>query len=172
VDCAFYDLVSSLGPAAVPQRCFWRAPVHREIETAEHYRAPSRCPENCRDASRKKNSRENEILAENLGSFATLGRGVGGRGVGGRGVCGRRPLEKKSVCAAYAANQTLGAERLAVGVARIRPLALSIAARGKHFEPDTRSALNGPAVTSPDTHIPAYDRIRVSSSRPSARGMQ
>jgi hypothetical protein len=72
VDCAFYDFVSSLGPAAAPQRCFWGAPVHREIETAEHYRAPSRRPENCRDASRKKNSRENEILAENLGSFATL----------------------------------------------------------------------------------------------------
>jgi hypothetical protein len=53
VDCAFYDLVSSLGPAAVPQRCFWGAPVHREIETAEHYRVPSRRPENCRDASRK-----------------------------------------------------------------------------------------------------------------------
>jgi hypothetical protein len=104
------------------------------------------------------------------------GRAGGGgeerRAGGGRGVGGRRPAEKKKECAAYAVNHSLGAERLAVGVARIRPLALSTAARGKHFEPDTRSALNGPAVTSPDTHIPAYDRIRVSYSRPSARGMQ
>jgi hypothetical protein len=52
---------------------FVRLQFVEKNEKVEHYRATSRRPEKCREASRKENSHENEILDGNLVSFATLG---------------------------------------------------------------------------------------------------
>jgi hypothetical protein len=54
---------------------FVRLQFVEKNEKVEHYRATSRRPEKCREASRKENSHENEILDENLVSFATLMHG-------------------------------------------------------------------------------------------------
>jgi hypothetical protein len=51
---------------------FVRLQFVEKNEKVEHYRATSRRPEKCREASRKENSHENEILDGNLVSFATL----------------------------------------------------------------------------------------------------